>query len=638
MFDVLAICFVVYVVWRYVVARKAMREAFVGGGLLVLGVFLFGIYHAVDLAMVWMPISWHDDESLRPQTIQRHLGWDWYAKVIAFGSMAFGIVIFLRNLELRLRAEIEREESLRISERRFQDFAETASDWLWEMDTEFRFTYFSNVDSEPHLLNLIGRTRWGIAGVDPEVDEPWRSHKLTLEAREPFRDFPTWYKASDEDLRYVVVSGKPIFDEAGEFLGYRGTAYDTTDQKRVAQRLEAAEALFTAIMQNAPAVIAIRDLEGRYELVSKTYERTYGVTNEAIRGKSVYDVFDKEHADLIMAIERRVLEAGHPIVEEQPSAPIGEREGTLISVRFPIPNAEGEITRVGTIATDITPLKEVEDALRHAKEDAEHANQAKSEFLAKMSHELRTPLNAIIGFAQTMSQEVFGSLGSSRYRQYSNDIVMSGEHLLSLISDLLDISRIESGEFNLSIDSAQLDKVLYDATVLIDRALVAKGHQLVLDIPDDLPDIAVDIRSLRQILVNILSNAIKFTEVGGRIKVTASAHGTDELWIAIEDSGVGISADELEKVLTPFYQSIGTRNVNEPGTGLGLTIVDSLVAMNGGRMRVESQPGIGTTIHLYLPLSFEGNEDSEQETNSSQDIDHRFMSLVDAERRRNSRG
>ena len=578
-----------------------MRESLPGAGLLVAGISFFGVFHAADLVAMSILPHWIGADLARAWMSGLHLEIGWIAKVCALAVLAGGFGVLVRNLERRHKSEGEREAALRESERRFQDFAESASDWMWEMDSDFRFTYFSNVEAEPHLLDLIGRTRWEIAGADPEKDEPWRSHKKVLEAREPFRNFTNWYRVTENDERYVDVSGKPIFAENGAFIGYRGTAHDVTEQKRTEKHLEAAEVLFKAILDNAPAIIAIRDRQGRYELVNKTYEKIYGVRNEDIKGKSVYDIFARDHADIILSMERRVFETGAPVIEEQPSAPIGEEEGTLLSVRFPIPNANGEIDRVGTIATDISARKQVEEALRLAKEDAEYANRVKSEFLAKMSHELRTPLNAIIGFAQTMGQEIFGALGSSRYRQYSEDIVMSGEHLLSLISDLLDISRIESGEYSLHVDRANVAEILRDAVVLVDRMLTAKGHDLILEIPSDLPDLNVDIRSLRQVLVNVLSNAIKFTDAAGEVRVAAETAGANEILITVKDSGIGIEAEELDKILTPFYQGDRTRRAAETGTGLGLTIVDALVGMNGGRMRVESQPGSGTEVKLYLP-------------------------------------
>ena len=283
-----------------------------------------------------------------------------------FGVLAIAIagIVAWRYVTVRAGAiretDAAREKALREGEMRFLEFAKSASDWLWEMDKDFKFTYFSNVDSQPHLLSLIGKARWEAAGVDPETDEYWRKHKQVLEAHEPYRNFAMWYRASDPDPRYVVSAGRPIFDEDGMFQGYRGTAYDGTEQKRIEERLKATESLFEAILDNAPAIVAIRDRDGRYELVNKTYERIYGMTNEEIRGKLVYEIFTEEHAEIIMSMERRVLESGKPLVEEQPAAPIGGREGTLISIRFPIPDASGEITRVGTIATDITAQKHVE--------------------------------------------------------------------------------------------------------------------------------------------------------------------------------------------------------------------------------------------------------------------------------------
>ena len=407
------------------------------------------------------------------------------------------------------------------------------------------------------------------------------------------------------------------------------------------RRLATSERNFRAFLDNAPAIIAIRDRNGRYEFVNRTYERIYGYTNEEISGKSLDDIFSPEHAEIIRSIERRVIDSGEPVVEEQPSAPLGDREGTLISVRFPLPDENGHITRIATIATDITSQKHVEQALRTAKEEAEFASRAKSEFLAKMSHELRTPLNAIIGFSQVIKEEVFGPIGNERYHQYVNDIGASGEHLLGLISDLLDISKIEAGEVELMIEPQKLSDIVREVVTMLEKSLRAKRHQLSLDIPDDLPDLEMDGRSLRQILVNVVTNAIKFTTPDGKIKLSAAKSNDTEAVVTITDTGMGIRADELEEILSPFYQAHDISRESRTGAGLGLTIVDSLVAMHGGRMSIESQPGIGTSIRLHLPIfdKAQSMSQGEREFEAHQRIaSHRLISMVQAARRRRNRG
>lgn len=636
-FDVLAIAFAVFVIWRYVRGNKVSCEVLNGAKLLVAGASLLGLFSAVDFVTSIILPPLEVNGSIASAIAEFHGQWGRVGMGCALGIAAVGLIKLFSNFERLLVSKTDREDGLRESERRFQDFAETASDWLWEMDREFRFTYFSNVEAQPHLRNLIGKTRWEVAGIEPDHDEVMGAHKKTLEAHEPFRDLQIKYQASPSDLRSVITAGKPIFDANGEFNGYRGTAYDATELKQIEDRFVATESLFTAILDNAPAIMAIRDREGRFVLVNKTYERIYGRSNEELRGKSVYDLFTRDHADIIMSMERRVFETGAPVVEEQPSAPIGDREGTLISIRFPIPDVTGEITRVGTIATDISAQKQVEVALRTVKEEAEFANRAKSEFLAKMSHELRTPLNAIIGFSEAISQEIFGSIGNERYRQYNDDIGVSGQHLLGLISDLLDISKIESGEVELVVERVVLATVIQEVKTMTERTVFAKNHQLTIDVPDGLPELFMDSRSLRQILVNVVSNSIKFTEPGGEIHLAASEIGDGEVLVSISDTGIGIRADELEEILTPFYQGENALELSETGAGLGLTIVDSLVAMNGGRMRVESQSGVGTTIKLYLPTFREGashGDEDEKFASEKRLAEHRLLSHVRSSRRR----
>lgn len=242
-----------------------------------------------------------------------------------------------------------------------------------------------------------------------------------------------------------------------------------------------------------------------------------------------------------------------------------------------------------------------EAQLLAARQQAEDANRAKSEFLANMSHELRTPLNAVIGFSEMMSHQILGPLGNDRYTEYVNDIGASGRHLLSLIDEVLDFAKIEAGTQELQFHSVDLG-ILTDETV---RMLTPQAQEAGLLMQVHLADQAVfiraDTRALRQILLNLVSNSIKFTESGGRIDIHVGRTSDGSGYVQIDDTGVGIPATEQVRILRPFEQveEIDTRS--RPGWGLGLSIVSVLVRLHEARMNIESAPGQGTSITITFP-------------------------------------
>ena len=233
--------------------------------------------------------------------------------------------------------------------------------------------------------------------------------------------------------------------------------------------------------------------------------------------------------------------------------------------------------------------------LTRAKEEAEKANRSKSEFLATMSHEFRTPLNAILGFSEVMRVQFFGPMGSENYIEYANDIHESGQHLLVLINDVLDISAIEAGKRSLAKGDIDLDEVLNDCVRNIMPLADSGGVDLSCEIPDNLPSLYADRRSVIQIALNLLSNAIKFTGRNGKIVVSAMA-AENYIAIKVTDTGVGISADRLPHVAEPFSQGHANPHVTQNGTGLGLSIVKSLVEAHDGELKIESVVGEGTAV------------------------------------------
>jgi signal transduction histidine kinase len=252
--------------------------------------------------------------------------------------------------------------------------------------------------------------------------------------------------------------------------------------------------------------------------------------------------------------------------------------------------------------TDITDRRRVEGDLRRAKDEAELASRSKTEFLANMSHELRTPLNAVIGFSDILMGQIFGALGDARYVDYARDIRDSGLHLLNLINDVLDVSKVEFGKVELTEEMVDVAATIGSCVRLMrDRAETA-GLQLVADVSPDLPALQGDSRRLKQILLNLLSNAVKFTPSGGRVTISACADAGG-FRLRVADTGIGIAAADLDKALRPFGQIDSRLARKYQGTGLGLPLARAMAELHGGRLELTSAPGEGTSATIWLPPS-----------------------------------
>jgi signal transduction histidine kinase len=257
----------------------------------------------------------------------------------------------------------------------------------------------------------------------------------------------------------------------------------------------------------------------------------------------------------------------------------------------------------GSLATydDVTGSYSAERQLRMAKEEAELASRAKSDFLANVSHELRTPLNAIIGFSEIIKDQLFGPMGNQRYREYAIDIHESGTHLLSLINDILDLSKIEAGKFELHEEPIDLERATKSCfRIMRDRAEEA-GVTLEHRFPPQMPHIKADPRAVKQILLNLLSNAVKFTDQGGRVLVYANINQEGGVVLHVEDTGIGIAEADIAKAMAPFGQVDSSLSRKYEGTGLGLPLTRHLVDLHDGELTLRSNMGQGTHVSILFP-------------------------------------
>jgi two-component system cell cycle sensor histidine kinase PleC len=246
-------------------------------------------------------------------------------------------------------------------------------------------------------------------------------------------------------------------------------------------------------------------------------------------------------------------------------------------------------------------LEETRDEALRKRFEAETANASKTAFLANMSHELRTPLNAILGFSEIIAQECFGPVGSPRYKEYAGDIHSSGAHLLSLINDLLDVAKIEAGKMEIHPHPLDARNTLELALKLVAAKARERGQELTIDVEASAPPLYADERALKQILINLVSNAVKFTPEGGRISVVGGLARDGGFQIGVRDNGPGIPRDKLDKIFMPFNQVDNRYDRQAGGTGLGLALVRGLAELHGGRAWLESEPGKGCSAFVVLP-------------------------------------
>lgn len=279
-------------------------------------------------------------------------------------------------------------------------------------------------------------------------------------------------------------------------------------------------------------------------------------------------------------------------------------DGSLRNVEFHKATLYDENRNVAgliTVALDTTEREERERALSHAKMAADEASRSKSNFIARVSHELRTPLNAIIGFSTVMKDRVFGGLGEPAYNDYPAHIVSSGEHLLALINDLLDLAKIEAGKFELQETVLDVAAVIEASLRLARPQMQAQRIGLEVEIAPGLPHLEADETAVKQVLANILSNAVKFSPEASKVSVSAYVNGAGGVTVAIRDQGVGIPEDMLPRIFEPFEQADGPYTAQSEGTGLGLAISNDLMVVHGGTLEIDSVVDHGTVVRLSFP-------------------------------------
>lgn len=536
----------------------------------------------------------------------------------------------LNDMNAKLASSID---SLKMSEERFRSLVETVPDIVYRLDSDGRFsflnsaierlgyhrgeligTHFSEIISatEVHSVSwqsAVGSLEQRTPAVPPKLfDERRSGQRMTagLEVRLKTKSGVTVEHGEVKPLSHsplvVEISSSGLYGEGSEmqrnYVGTVGVIRDITDRKKAQDALQHEREFLEKLINAVPLPIFLIDTNGALQRANSALFRFFGIDARSTLGLRWHDFLSIETAERLAVGDLDAKEES--IYEAMLTVAGGEERMVLVTkVRFNKPG-EGVYGQIGVLI-DITERTRTETELRTAKRLADEATKAKSEFLATMSHELRTPLNAILGFSEMISMQVLGAEDPSRYRDYAGSIYESGSHLLEIINDILDISAVEAGKLTLHPEDIDTVTLVESAERLIQVRAEKRRLRLDVDLIDAPKRLRVDKRRVKQILINLLGNAVKFTPEGGEIKL--QAHGTDEGGVSfvVSDTGIGMDAEGLAKALTLFGQVDSRLARRYEGTGLGLPLSQHLAESLGGGLKVQSTLGRGTTITVTLP-------------------------------------
>ena len=380
-------------------------------------------------------------------------------------------------------------------------------------------------------------------------------------------------------------------------------------QRRSENAVLPGDELYRLLVDNVSDMITRHDEKGRVLFASLGAKQLLGEPTQKVLGDGLFErVHVADRPAYLTALSQCLANNAPTAVELRVRHAGGIETARYVWAEMhcrPMRGAHGAgLKRLSIVAVtrDISDRKNQEAELVRTRDEADSANRIKTQFLANMSHELRTPLNSIMGFSEILNRELFGSLGEGRYRDYAHLIHESGEHLLNVVNDILDISKIETGKFKIVKEPVDLASLVESCCDVMRHTAEQKQLTLMVEVAPVLPALAADRRACKQMLLNVISNAIKFTNPGGSVRVSARAlNGTVE--IAVTDNGVGIAAAELPKLGNPFVQASNSRDASCEGAGLGLSVVKGLAKLHGGKLELRSTLGKGTTATITLPLT-----------------------------------
>ena len=494
----------------------------------------------------------------------------------------------------------------RMAALRWQARAEMSGDWFWQTDAEHQFDDLTDAEFLRMVQNNLSFSAGYDEGVD-WLDAPaggWRAFHCRMNQREHFKGMSFRGDTASGEQRWVEVDGRPRFDSNGAFTGYEGVARDCTERLLSLQALKESLALVDALFEALPIPVVMKDTAGNYVRLNRAYGELVGLNAADVLGKSARELLSQQAAERHEAEDRALIEVPGARSYEIHNQRTNDRVIDALVNKVTLTGADGRVLGLVCTMIDITEQRAAQQSMAKAKEAAEAASQAKSEFLATMSHEIRTPMNGVLG----MNELLIDSELQPQQRVWAEAVQASGRHLLGVINDILDFSKIESGQLELEAVDFSLVDVVEEALSMFLQPAEAKGLELAAQFVPSHAPLAMhgDPFRLRQVIANLISNAVKFTssgEVVVRVTLLGETDGDLGLSICVRDTGLGIAPHAQKKIFDHFSQADGSTTREHGGTGLGLAICTRLLGLMGGAIRVESVLGEGArfVINLTLP-------------------------------------
>jgi PAS domain S-box-containing protein len=490
------------------------------------------------------------------------------------------------------------ERALRESEARFRSFLEHAPFGMQVKDLDGRYLTVNRGIEEmwgKAAHEILGHRSSDLSKDNDVAMAETMDRQVALTGQAATQEI----KLDGKEDRWTYSVKFPIKESGGRIVAIGGIFIDISDRKKAELALQESEARFRSFMENTPLEMVVKDLDGRFLMVSRAVEEIWRRKAEELLGRRTCDITDSAGVAAVEEMDREVIATGRSVAREVHFP--GWDPDWGYAVKFPIRDAAGALVAIGSVVLNITDQKRAEQELIRAKEQAEIANRAKSQFLANMSHELRTPLNAIIGFSDIICDQPFGPIGSQKYLEYAHDIWDSGTHLLGIVNSILDTSKIEAGSFELHDEPCDVTDMIESSLRMVAERAQQAGVTLEARVATGLRAITADERVCKQILLNLLSNAVKFTPQHGHVAAMAEEGPDGGLLVKVVDNGIGIGPDHLAQVFDRFNQVDGSYARQYGGTGLGLHLTKKLVELHGGAIRLDSKLGAGTTVSVTLP-------------------------------------